>query len=336
MSYTLNINSRCAVIGHGSWATALVKLLSTNEKNVYWYVRNQEVCESLQTEGRNCRYLSDVEFDMKRIFVSNNVNDAVSNADIIFLVTPAAFLKDSLSGLQVPLKHKFVVSAIKGIIPDNYSLVSDYLKQNYGLVEEQVAFITGPTHAEEVSHSKLTYLSLIAEDTACANIVGEKLKTNFIHINYSSGMHFYECVSCMKNIYSVLVGIAVGMGYGDNFIAVLVSNCAAEMLSFLEVTRVQGLKGVNPSSFLGDLLVSSYSSHSRNRQLGQLIGRGNSVKTALNEMTMIAEGYFAAQFVTKLTAEQKAKMPIAEAIYRILHQNQSARKVMKSIEGILH
>ena len=335
MSYTLSKNSRCAVIGHGSWATALVKVLSANEPSVEWYVRNEEVRESLHTQNRNCRYLSDVEFDMSRIHVSDNVNETINNADMVFLVIPAAYLKEYLSGLQVPLKDKFIVSAIKGVIPDTYQLVTDFLKQSYDLADNQLAFITGPTHAEEVAHGKLTYLTLVAEDMERAHIVGEKLETRFIHINYTSGMRSYEYVSCLKNIYAVLVGIAVGIGYGDNFIAVLVSNCSAEMLGFLYETYAQGIKGLNPSSFLGDLLVSSYSSHSRNRQLGQLIGRGNSVKTALNEMTMIAEGYFAAQFVTKLTATQRAKMPIADAVYRILHQNQPARMVMKGIEGIL-
>lgn len=335
MRCTISKESRCAVIGHGSWATALVKLLVTNEKTVFWYVRNEEVRESLRTEGRNCRYLSDVELDMERIQVSNDLNNIVSRADIIFFVTPAAFLKDYLSGLQVPLKNKFIVSATKGIIPDSYQLVTDYLKQNYGLVEEQLSFITGPTHAEEVAHNRLTYLTLVGADKESIKIIGEKLKTSFVHFNYTSEIHFLECVSCLKNIYALMVGIAVGMGYGDNFIAVLVSNCVSEMCRFLDITDTNTFESISSSSFLGDLLVSSYSSHSRNRQLGVLIGRGNTVKTALNEMTMVAEGYFAAQFLTKLNETQRAKMPIAEAVYQILHQNQPARKIMKSLEDRL-
>ena len=185
MSYALNHNSRCAVIGHGSWATALVKLLAGNEKTVFWYVRNEEIRESLLTESHNCRYLSDVELDMERIRLFNDLNDTVSRADLLFFVAPAAFLKDYLSDLQVTLKNKFIVSAIKGIIPDSYQSVTDYLKQNYGLVDEQLSFITGPTHAEEVAHGKLTYLTLVGADMESVKIVGEKLKASFVHFNYT-------------------------------------------------------------------------------------------------------------------------------------------------------
>jgi len=335
MNTIINKESRCAVIGHGSWATALVKILTMNELSIGWYVRNPEVFESLQKEGRNCRYLSDIEFDMSRIRVSNDVNEIVSDADIILLVTPAAYLKCYLSDLKVSLKDKMVVSAIKGIIPDENQFVTDYLKQHYGLSGAQVCFISGPTHAEEVGHNRLTYLTLACSNVANARVVGTKLQAPFIKVNYVRNMRFSERSAVMKNIYAVMVGMAVSLGYGDNFISVLVSNCIKEMYLLLSPQSVNEVTKFTPSNFFGDLLVSCYSSHSRNRQLGMLIGRGNTVKTALNEMTMVAEGYFASAMLPHLSEEQRTQLPIAETAYQVLHQGVPARKAMKKLEEVL-
>ena len=328
--------SHCAVIGHGSWATALVKVLTMNELSVEWFVHNPEVLESLRTEGRNCRYLSDIEFDMSRICLSNDINTIVTDADIIFLVTPAAYLKSYLSGLRVSLKEKFVVSAVKGIIPEDNLFVTDYLKKTYGLSGAQVCFISGPTHAEEVGHGRLTYMTLACSNVGKARIVGEKLTTPFIKVNYVRNMRYLERSSVFKNIYAVVVGMAVGLGYGDNFISVLVSNCIKEMYFLLDPQSVNDLTKFKPSNFFGDLLVSCYSSHSRNRQLGMLIGRGNTVKTALNEMTMVAEGYFASAMLPHLSKKQRTQLPIAETAYQVLHQGMPARKAMKVLEGLLN
>lgn len=337
MGCHLNIGkeSRCAVIGHGSWATAIVKVLTMNEMSVGWFVHNAEVFESLQNEGRNCRYLSDVEFEMSRILLSNDINKVVDNSDFIILVTPAAYLKGCLSGLHVSLKDKVVVSAIKGIIPDENMFVTDYLKQQYGLSGGQVCFISGPTHAEEVGHNRLTYLTIASSNIAKARAVGKKLETPFLKVSYVRNMRFLERAAVLKNIYAVMVGMAVGLGYGDNFISVLVANCIKEMYFLLDPHSINDLTRITPSNFFGDLLVSCYSSHSRNRQLGMLIGRGNTVKTALNEMTMVAEGYFASAMMPYLPEEQRKQLPIAMAAYQVLHQNLPARKAMKNLENLL-
>ena len=331
----IDTTSRCAVIGHGSWATAIVKVLTMNELSVGWYVRNAEVLESLRTEGHNCRYLSDVEFDMSRISLSDDLNATVSQAEILFFVTPAAYLKDYLADLQVSLADKFVVSAIKGIVPNENQFVTEYLKQRYGLADGQMAFISGPTHAEEVGHNKLTYLTVACTDRRNAKVVGSKIQTGFIRLNYLTEVRFLESSSVLKNIYAIVVGMATGMGYGDNFISVLVSNCIAEMYRFLQVNDNNVLANLNPSSFIGDLLVSCYSSHSRNLQLGMLIGRGNTVKTALNEMTMVAEGYFASKSFQYLSPEQRSLLPIADLAYQVMHDALPARQAMKRLEGIL-
>ena len=326
---------RFAVIGHGSWATALVKVLTTNELTVGWYVRNPEVMESLRTESHNCRYLSDVEIDMSRIQLYSDINKAIGNTDVVFLVVPGAYLKNYLSDLNVALKEKMVVSAVKGIIPDENQFVTDYLKSTYGLSGAQLCFISGPTHAEEVGHGRLTYLTLACSNIGKARLIGEKLETPYLRVNYVRNMRYLERSSVLKNIYAVMVGMAVGLGYGDNFISVLVSNCIKEMYFMLNPQSINDLTRFKPSNFFGDLLVSCYSSHSRNRQLGLLIGRGNTVKTALNEMTMVAEGYFASAMLPSFTKEQRARLPIAEMAYQVLHQGMSARKAMKTLEGQL-
>ena len=213
--------------------------------------------------------------------------------------------------------------------------VTDYLKQQYGLSGGQVCFISGPTHAEEVGHNQLTYLTIASSNIAKARAVGKKLETPFLKVSYVRNMRFLERAAVLKNIYAVMVGMAVGLGYGDNFISVLVANCIKEMYFLLDPHSINDLTRITPSNFFGDLLVSCYSSHSRNRQLGMLIGRGNTVKTALNEMTMVAEGYFASAMMPYLPEEQRKQLPIAMAAYQVLHQNLPARKAMKNLENLL-
>ena len=335
MGYHLEKESHCAVIGHGSMATAMMKVLSMNETSVDWYIHNPEVLESLSTEGHNCRYLPDVEFDTNRIHFSDDLNEVIRRSDIIFLITPAIYLKNYLSDLEVSLKDKFIISAIKGIVPEDNLLVTNYLKKQYGLCDEQLAFMSGPTHAEEVSHNRLTHLTISCSNLDNARSIGEKIKTNFLKLSYSQEVEYLEFISVLKNIYAVVVGMAFGLGYGDNFIAVLVANCAKEMHQVLDVRFSASNVYKIPSSFMGDLLVSCYSIHGRNRRLGVLIGRGNSVKSSLNEMTMVAEGYFASDYFQYLTPEQRQQMPIAELAYQVMHKGLLARKAMKKIEGIL-
>lgn len=335
MGYHLKKESHCAVIGHGSMATAMMKVLTMNETSVDWYIHNPEVLETIRTEGHNCRYLPDVEFDINRIHLSDNLNEVVSNSDIIFLITPAYYLKCYLSDLKVSIKDKFIISAIKGIVPEDNLLVTNYLKKQYELCDEQIAFMSGPTHAEEVSHNRLTHLTVSCCDLDNAHIVGEKIRTNFMKLSFSQEMVYLEYISVLKNVYAVIVGMAIGLGYGDNFLAVLVANCAEEMHRFLEFTFKTNQIDSIPSSFMGDLLVSCYSIHGRNRRLGVLIGRGNSVKSSLNEMTMVAEGYFASDYFQYLSPEQRKQIPIAELAYQVMHKGLLARKAMKRIESIL-
>ncbi|WP_300256231.1 NAD(P)H-dependent glycerol-3-phosphate dehydrogenase [uncultured Alistipes sp.] len=330
MEYKIGTDARCAVIGYGSWATALVGLLAGNGRQVGWYVRNPEVLESLRSEGRNPRYLSDLEFDTSVIAPSDDLDTVVRDADIVILATPSAYLKDFLAPLTVSLKDKFVVSAIKGIVPGDYQTVVEYIHDRYGLSYRQIGLFTGPSHAEEVSRGKLSYLTVVCTDPKNAHLIGSRFAGPNIRLSYSTDLYGIEYAAILKNIYALAVGMAVGLGYGDNFLAVLIANSAGEMARFLEESYPDR-RDTLVSAYLGDLLVTCYSTYSRNRRLGLLIGHGCTVKSALNEMTMVAEGYFAADCIRHINFHHQVEMPIAEMVYRVLYEKASVRKLMQEL-----
>ena len=330
MEYKIGTDARCAVIGYGSWATAIVGLLAANSQRVGWYVRNPEVLESLRTEGRNPRYLSDLEFDRDCIAPSDDLDAVVRDADIVILATPSAYLKDFLAPLTVPLGDKFVVSAIKGIVPGDYQTVVEYVHDHYGLSYKQIGLFTGPSHAEEVSRGKLSYLTVVCTDPENARRIGEKFAGGNIRLSYSTDLYGIEYAAILKNIYALAVGLAVGLGYGDNFLAVLIANSAGEMTRFLKESYPDE-RDTQVSAYLGDLLVTCYSVYSPNRRLGLLIGHGCTVKSALNEMTMVAEGYFAADCIRHVNLRHKIDMPIAGMVYRVLYEGASARRSMQEL-----
>uniref|UniRef100_UPI003AB6180C NAD(P)H-dependent glycerol-3-phosphate dehydrogenase n=1 Tax=Alistipes shahii TaxID=328814 RepID=UPI003AB6180C len=318
------------VIGYGSWATAIVGLLAANGRRVGWYVRNPEVLESLCSDGRNPRYLNDLEFDRNSIAPSSDLDAVVRDADIVILATPSAYLKDFLAPLTVPLRDKFVVSAIKGIVPGDYQTVVEYIHDHYGLSYRQIGLVTGPSHAEEVSRGKLSYLTVVCADPENARRIGERFAGENIRLSYSADLYGVEYAAILKNIYALSVGIAVGLGYGDNFLAVLIANAAGEMTRFLEESYPDE-RNTQVSAYLGDLLVTCYSTYSRNRRLGLLIGHGCTVKSALNEMTMVAEGYFAADCIRHINFRHRVDMPIADMVYRVLYEGASARRCMQEL-----
>ena len=335
MEVQIGKDARYAVIGYGSWATAIVGMLTRNNKAVVeWYVRNPEVLEGLLNDGRNPKYLAELEFEKEYIHPSDDINHVVENADVVIISVPSAFLKDFLAPLAVSLEDKFIISAIKGIIPGSWQTVAEYLHDSYGLSFRQMGIIAGPTHAEEVSRGKLSFLTLASADEENARKVGEKLASKYIHICYTSDLYGVEYASILKNIYALSAGMAKGLGYGDNFIAVLVSNCANEMTRFVQESYPDA-RNTFHSAYLGDLLVTCYSSYSRNRRLGLLIGRGCSVKSALNEMTMVAEGYYAAECIRHINLKHRVNMPIADMVYEVLYMKKSPRKAMAELSSML-
>jgi glycerol-3-phosphate dehydrogenase (NAD(P)+) len=334
MDIRIEKQSKCAVIGHGSWATGLVKILTDSGERVGWYVRNPDVLASLREDGRNCRYLSDVEFDTQKIDISDDINKVVSNADVIILAAPSAFLKIYLEGMTCSLVDKFVISAIKGIIPGDYLTVAEYLKQHFGLSFNQIGIIGGPSHAEEIALERLSYLTIACKNLDNARVMSTKLAARYIRVTISNDIYGVEYSAILKNIYALSVGIAVGLGYGDNFLAVLISNGAREMDRFLNES-FPFKRDTNTSAFLGDLLVTAYSPFSRNRRFGLLIGKGIHVKAALNELNGVSEGYYATESVRHVNLRHGIEMPIAQAVYSILYEGSSPARTMRNLTNKL-
>lgn len=330
----LDPSTECAVIGYGSWATAIVKVLCENENTVYWNIRNSDIIESVTKYGYNCKYVRDAELDRSKLHVSEDINEVIEKAGIVILAMPSAFIKDFLKDMKVPLDDKFIISAIKGIVQGDYKTPTEYMHDKYIIPFKRMGIITGPTHAEEVSAKKLSYLTIVCSDDKNADIIGKKLSTPYMHLTFSSDLYGAEYASILKNIYAIAVGITVGLGYGDNFRAVLIANCAKEMREFLNESYPY-TRDTSMSAYLGDLLVTCYSTLSRNRRLGLLIGKGCSVKSALNEMTMIAEGYFASDCIRHINMRHKIFMPIANTVHDILYGGKSARKAMTELERYL-
>lgn len=334
MSFKITDNTRCGVIGYGSWATALVYTLVKNKVNVWWHIRNEEVLESLLTEGRNAKYLSDIEIDQKYITPVSDINDVVRNSEIILVASPSAFLKKVMSELTESLDEKFILSATKGIIAEDYTTITEFFNQTYNLSYDNLGLISGPSHAEEVALDRLSYLTVACKNEENAQMIGEMFKSNTFKVSYSKDIYGIEYAAILKNIYAIAGGLATGLGYGDNFRAVLAAACAKELTRFINESYPFERDTMN-SAYLGDLLVTSYSSFSRNRRLGQLIGHGHTVKSALNEMTMIAEGYYAAACIKKINEKHEIYMPIADMVYDILYRRLSARKRMKELTALL-
>ena len=334
MGYKISDNTRCGVIGYGTWATALVHTLEINKKEIWWHIRNEEVLEGLMTEGRNVKYLTDIEFDTKLIHPTQELDEVIRNCEIILVAAPSAYLKSFMSEMTESLEGKFILSATKGIIPDEYITITEYFNSKYGLPYSNIGVISGPSHAEEVSRDKLSYLTVACKNLDNANLIGEMFATKNLRISYSEDIYGIEYAGILKNIYALASGLACGLGYGDNFRAVLAAASAKELTRFINESYPFDRDTTDPA-YLGDLLVTSYSNFSRNRRLGQLIGRGCSVKSALNEMTMVAEGYFAAACLKKVNEKHGINLPIADMVYDVLYKKNSPRKRMRELTQIL-
>ena len=326
----LDHTSRFAVIGHGSWATTIVGKLSRNGRLVRWLVSNDEVREGVLSEGFNPKYVSDMEIDRDSVKVSANIDETVSDSDIVILAVPSGYLKSVLDTLTVSLDGKFVVSAVKGMIPVANKTVLEYVHSHFGISFKSLGLIAGPSHAEEVSRGRLSFLTVacVSEDNAA--LIASALGSETLRVSISDDIYGIEYASILKNIYAIAAGLAFGLGYGDNFLAVLISRCASEMKLFLD-SSYPFTRDIEQNAYLGDLLVTCYSPFSRNRQLGALIGRGCSVDMALSEMTMVAEGYYAVRGMHQIRERFGIEMPIAETVYRVLYEKARARKAMASL-----
>ena len=306
-------------MGGGSWATAIAKIVLAQDGSINWYMRRDDRIADFKRLGHNPAYLTGVKFDTKRINFSSNINDIVKDSDTLIFVTPSPYLKIHLKKLKTKIKDKFIITAIKGIVPDENLIVSEYLSQEYGVPEENIAVLGGPCHAEEVALERLSYLTVACPDKDKASIFARKLASNYIKTSVSDDVAGIEYGSVLKNVYAIAAGICSGLKYGDNFQAVLISNSVQEMNRFLNTVYPIN-RNIDDSAYLGDLLVTAYSNFSRNRTFGTMIGRGYSVKSAQIEMEMIAEGYYGTKCIKEINKHYHVNMPILDAVYNILYE----------------
>jgi len=326
-----HIQKKIAVVGGGSWATAIVKILSDNliDKEIYWWMRNNEAIEHIRRYNHNPHYLSSVEIKVPDENLSSDLKSIISVCDLILLNVPAAFLKEALKDISPDdLKGKKIISAIKGIVPDENMIIGEFMNQHYHVPFSDIIVISGPCHAEEVALEKLSYLTIASQDSTLAANFASMLNTRYIKTNVSDDIYGTEYAAVLKNIYAVASGICRGIGYGDNFQSVLISNAIREIESFVNAVHPID-RDIKESAYLGDLLVTAYSQFSRNRTFGNMIGKGYTVTSAQLEMNMIAEGYYAVYCLHQINKTYKVNMPICRAVYAILYERHSPQIEMK-------
>ena len=310
---------KVAIIGGGSWATAIAKIVLSHTQHIGWYMRRDDRIEDFKRMGHNPAYLTSVHFNIENIFFSSDINEIVKSYNTLIFVTPSPYLKNHLKKLKTRIRDKFIVTAIKGIVPDENLVCSEYFHQVYDVPYQQLACIGGPSHAEEVALERLSYLTVGCADVEKAKALTDVLSSNFIKTKTSTDVVGIEYSSVLKNVYAIAAGICSGLKYGDNFQSVLMSNAVQEMSRFLKsVHPIE--RSIEDSVYLGDLLVTGYSNFSRNRTFGTMIGKGYSVKSAQIEMEMIAEGYFGTKCMKEINRHMHVNMPILDAVYNILYE----------------
>ncbi len=326
----MQLPGKVGIMGGGSWATAIAKIISMTQKNFNWYMRRPDRIEEFMKFGHNPAYLTGVKFNIENIQFYDNINQAVRDSDTLIFATPSPFLKQHLKKLKTPMSDKFIVSAIKGIVPDENMLVSDYLSDFYKIPSENIAVLGGPCHAEEVALERLSYLSITCPNEDNAQNIANAFSTHFVKTSTSKDVTGVEYASVLKNVYAIVSGICHGLKYGDNFQAIFISNSIVEMERFIHAVNPME-RNICDSAYLGDLLVTAYSRFSRNRIFGTMIGKGYSVKTAQLEMEMIAEGYFGTKCIKEINEKYKVDMPILDTVYAILYERKSPTVAIRKL-----
>jgi glycerol-3-phosphate dehydrogenase (NAD(P)+) len=316
----MNTSKRIAVIGGGSWATAIVKLLCNTQEKVNWWMRGEESVSHILQYKHNPKYLQSVELNLSRLHVSTDLTEIIESSEVVIIATPSAFLTETFAHISDDLFYdKIVFSAVKGIIPEFNAIPARFIHKTLGVPYEKIGIICGPCHAEEVALERLSYLTIACSDQSIAGHMAEALACRYIKTTLSDDLFGTEISAVLKNVYALAAGICHGVGYGDNFQAVLISNAIQEIERFIDVVSPVH-RDTKSSAYLGDLLVTAYSNFSRNRTFGFMIGKGYSVKSAQLEMNMIAEGYYATNSLTEINKKFDVDMPILNAVYRILYE----------------
>jgi len=340
------------IIGSGSWATALAKILTDNHHHINWWIRNADTIDQIKRRSHNPHYLSSVYFNTSLLSLQNDIKKVIADSDVIIIAVPSAFIEETLATLgNDAFENKKIVSAIKGIIPQKNVLLNAYLLNQFEVSLEDYFVVLGPCHAEEVAAEKLSYLTFSGIDVTKAEEIASYFKTDYINTIVNHDILGVQYAAVLKNIYALGAGIAHGLDYGDNFLSVYIANSADEMAGFLRKVGIEHIvvgeheeedpvthrKAPNyaASVYLGDLLVTCYSLYSRNRTFGNMIGKGYSVKSAQLELNMVAEGYNASKCIHDLNGDIRADMPIAETVYEILWKNVKPAEGFKQIEEVL-
>ena len=329
-------NQKYAVFGSGSWATAIVKILCENLDHVGWYVRSSTTVEYIEKEHHNPTYLTAVELDVKKLFLSSDIDEIAEHFDVLIFAIPSAYLDAQVQQLTIDISKKIILSAVKGIIPEFSLLAGEYFHKVKGVPSENIAVLAGPCHAEEVALERLSYLTIACSKRKIAQAIAEQLSSHYIQTKTHDDVVGAEYAAMLKNIYAIAAGISHGLGYGDNFQSVLMSNAIREMKRFIKKVYKMKRK-INETVYLGDLLVTGYSTFSRNRMFGNMIGKGYTVKSAQMEMNMVAEGFYASKSAYELNQnnQNQARTPIIDAVYSILYQKKSPKKTFKALAGKL-
>lgn len=318
----LGDNPRVGIIGSGSWATAIAKMVMCNVKQLNWYLRDKKNIDTFKLTSHNPNYLTAVRFPTERIIFSNDINEIVRNSDVLILAVPSAFLKSALEPLAESIADKFVISAIKGLIPDDNMIVGRWISKKLGVPINHIGVISGPCHAEEVALERLSYLTIACQDIKLAEEFSNLISCHFIKTTVTDDIYGTEYSAVLKNIMAIASGVFHGLGYGDNFQAVLISNAIQEIKRFVDTVHPI-TRDIKSSAYLGDLLVTCYSQFSRNRTFGTMLGKGYSVKSAQMEMLMVAEGYYAVKSIKEINDKYMVNMPITDAVYNIIYERVS-------------
>lgn len=324
----MSFNKNIGVLGAGSWGTALVKMLSENCDKIFWYSRNDIQIKEIIKTKKNPKYLKDLEIDTDKISISSDLNFIIDNSDILIIAIPSPYIEKSLNEHKTALANKIIFSGSKGVIPESHLVITEHLHKQYNIPYKNLGILSGPTHAEEIAKGKLSYLTVGSSNDEISKYLSKKLFSPYVHTSLSNDVIGIEYAATLKNIYSILVGISFGLGYGDNFISVLISHCTKEMINFIKsIDNVK--REFSHSAYIGDLLVTTYSKHSRNRTFGEMIGKGMPVKKAISKMSMIVEGYYATKNAYEISKSKNMNFEIIKVVHEILYNNKNAELELK-------
>ena len=324
----MSFNKNIGVLGAGSWGTALVKMLSENCDKIFWYSRNDIQIKEIIKTKKNPKYLKDLEIDTDKISISSDLNFIIDNSDILIIAIPSPYIEKSLNEHKTALANKIIFSGSKGVIPESHLVITEHLHKEYNIPFKNLGILSGPTHAEEIAKGKLSYLTVGSSNDEISKYLSKKLFSPYVHTSLSNDVIGIEYAATLKNIYSILVGISFGLGYGDNFISVLISHCTKEMINFIKsIDNVK--REFSHSAYIGDLLVTTYSKHSRNRTFGEMIGERLTVKKAISKMSMIVEGYYATKNAYEISKSKNMNFEIIKVVHEILYNNKNAELELK-------